>query len=204
MDRPWSPRQRSGLASWGRQKGSRGHFGGGGVAGMGRAREIGEPGGGCWGDAGRWGGAWSQHGEEVRGPPGECGLGRAGRALRSAQAPADHGSPAQEGSNTTPFLGGGHGGRLAHPRPPHFPSLSSLLPRRDKGLRARASSGALPPRPSGPSTGPQLTLRLAVPPTGHGRRLPLTSPLALPIGESRMKSGGAITSTRATESSFSC
>lgn len=29
MDRPWTPRQRSGLASWGRQKGSGGHFGGG-------------------------------------------------------------------------------------------------------------------------------------------------------------------------------
>lgn len=32
----------------------------------------------------------------------------------------------------------------------------------------------------------------------------LTSPSALPIGESRTKSGGAITSTRATASSFSC
>lgn len=33
---------------------------------------------------------------------------------------------------------------------------------------------------------------------------PLTSPSALPIGELRIKSGGAITSTRATASSFSC
>lgn len=33
---------------------------------------------------------------------------------------------------------------------------------------------------------------------------PFTSPSALPIGESRTKSGGAITSTRATASSFSC
>lgn len=32
----------------------------------------------------------------------------------------------------------------------------------------------------------------------------LTSPLALPMGELRMKSGGAKTSTRATASSFSC
>lgn len=39
-------------------------------------------------------------------------------------------------------------------------------------------------------------------PTGPGRAV--TSPSALAIGESRMKSGGAITSTRATASSFSC
>lgn len=32
----------------------------------------------------------------------------------------------------------------------------------------------------------------------------LTSPLALPMGELRMKSGGAKTSTRATASSFNC
>lgn len=32
----------------------------------------------------------------------------------------------------------------------------------------------------------------------------LTSPLALPMGELRMKSGGAKTSTKATASSFNC
>lgn len=114
-------------------------------------------------------------------------------------------------------MGQCEGGRYAGPGPRHSP-LGRVRPvsqRKALGVRHPDSSrtaesvttsrrrqetpGRWSPRPCSDWPAPSGPGHTA--PHGTGG---LTSPSALPIGESRTKSGGAITSTRATASSFSC
>lgn len=97
---------------------------------------------------------------------------------------------------------------LTRPRPPGFSQpLPALCPREDlpEGTRTAwpavisSSAATAVSTPSG-----QLAPDALAPTAGGEGEAALTWPSALPIGESSTKSGGAITSTRATASSFSC
>lgn len=151
--------------------------------------------------------AGGQKGSGASTATGPRGCEREGRT----RAGADPVPRADEGGAAAPISGeGGLGGQdgqvtpdISRPLPPPPPERVKS-PEGARALRAHVSISGSATATASPRSSPRSRSDTRRFPPGRRGTAALTSPSALPIGESRIKSGGAITSTRATASSFSC